>query len=69
MRGGKVTLYFVSGIHSEVDDCMTEFFTPTRPTPVRHRPLDAFLTGAGPLPDRHIRWIKAIARVVFQASP
>ncbi|CAM9571594.1 unnamed protein product, partial [Ascophyllum nodosum] len=29
-------------------------------------PLDSFLVLAGPLFDRHFRWIKAIARVVFQ---
>ena len=32
------------------------------------RPLDSFVSHAGPLSDRHFRWIKAIARVVFQAS-
>ncbi|CAM9827660.1 unnamed protein product [Ascophyllum nodosum] len=29
-------------------------------------PLDSFVSHAGPLSDRHFRWIKAIARVVFQ---
>ncbi|CAN0058885.1 unnamed protein product, partial [Ascophyllum nodosum] len=29
-------------------------------------PLDSFLSHAGPLYNRHFRWIKAIARVVFQ---
>ena len=33
------------------------------------RSLDAFLSQAGPLATRHITWIKAITRVVFQASP
>ena len=35
---------------------------------VLRRPLEKFISRAGPLSDRHFKWIKAIARVVFQAS-
>ena len=47
----------------------TLYFLPRHvQTLVRCRPLDAFLTDAGPVFDRHIHCTKAIARVIFQVE-
>lgn len=57
-------------IYLETYASSTSHFLPRHvQTIVRRRPLDAFLTEAGPVFDRHIRCTKAIARVVLQVSP
>ena len=57
-------------MYSEMHALSTLYFLPRHvQTLVRCRPLDAFLTDAGPVFDRHIHCTKAIARVVFQVSP
>lgn len=58
-RRASITFFAISSL----------FFRRRRNLVARLRPLDAFLVEAGPLTDRHIKWIKAIARIIFQASP
>lgn len=45
-----------------------KYLTKRGPSRIWRRPLDVFLIQAGPLTNRHITQIKAIARIVLQAS-